>query len=61
MKRPNSTGNLYRRYKNMAALVKSGFAFFAVLNEHETLMENKFTGLRIIYDDRTGNHRVVEE
>lgn len=45
----------------MNTLVNSGFSFFAALDEHQTLMENKYTGLRIIFDDRTGRHEVAAE
>ena len=45
----------------MSALVKSGFAFFCALDDYRTIFENKFTGLRVIYDSRTDSHEVIRE
>lgn len=45
----------------MDMLVKCGFCFLSALDEYRTLMENKFTGLCVIYDDRTRSHRVLGE
>lgn len=43
----------------MALLINCGFCFFAELDEYRTIFENKFTGLRLIYDSRTGSHKVM--
>ena len=45
----------------MKELVKSGFCFWAALDEHRTIMENKFTGLRVLWDDRTRSFYVLED
>ena len=45
----------------MSTLIKSGFAFFRALDEYRTIFENKFTGLRVIYDSRTDSHEVIRE
>lgn len=45
----------------MSTLIKSGFAFFRALYEYRTIFENKFTGLRVIYDSRTDRHEVIRE
>lgn len=44
----------------MALLIDCGFCFFAELDEYRTIFENKFTGLRLIYDSRTGGREVME-
>lgn len=45
----------------MKTLVNSGFAFLKELNNGEILMENKFTGLRLIFNENTKKYRVVED
>jgi hypothetical protein len=42
------------------ALYKSGFAFFRELAPGLVEFENKFTGLRIIYDVKSGTKTVRE-
>ena len=44
----------------MKELVKSGFVFFAALDEYRTIFENKFTGLRVLWDDRTRSFVVLD-
>lgn len=43
----------------MKTLVNSGFCFFAALDEYRTIFENKFTGLRVLWDDRTRSFSVI--
>ena len=45
----------------ISTLIKSGFAFFRALDDYRTIFENKFTGLRVIYDSRTDSHEVIRE
>lgn len=45
----------------MEALYKSGFAFFKELGQGIIEFENKFTGLRVIYDAKTGTTTTREE
>lgn len=42
----------------MEALYKSGFAFFKELAPGVVEFENKFTGLRIVYDVKRGTRTV---
>lgn len=44
----------------MDALYKSGFAFFRELSPGLMEFENKFTGLRVVYDVKTGTKTVRE-
>ena len=44
----------------MDALYKSGYAFFADHGNGIVEFENKFTGLRILYDVKTGKKTVRE-
>lgn len=41
-------------------LTKSGFCFLEQLSNRKTLMENKFTGLRVIYNSRNDTYEVVK-
>lgn len=45
----------------MDMLYASGYAFFRELSPGPIEFENKFTGLRIIYDVKTGTKKVREE
>lgn len=45
----------------MEKLIKSGFAFFAFLSDDKIIMENKFTGLRVLFDDSSKTWSVMEE
>ena len=42
-------------------LVASGYAFLKELNENETLLENKFTGLRVVFNTSRNSYKVIEE
>lgn len=44
----------------MDMLYKSGFAFLRELGDGKIEFENKFTGLRLVYDVRTGEKTVGE-
>lgn len=44
----------------MENLYKSGFAFFADRGDGLVEFENKFTGLRLVYNVRTGEKTVGE-
>ena len=44
----------------MDMLYKSGFAFLRGLGDGKIEFENKFTGLRLIYNVRTGEKSVKE-
>ena len=44
----------------MDMLYKSGFAFFRDHGNGTIEFENKFTGLRVLYDVRTGQKSVKE-
>lgn len=44
----------------MENLYRSGFAFFADRGNGHIEFENKFTGLRLIYNVRTGEKSVKE-
>lgn len=40
-------------------LVQSGFCFFAELSGGKIILENKYTGLRILWDDETQTYTVL--
>lgn len=44
----------------MDMIYKSGFAFLRDLGNGKIEFENKFTGLRLVYDVRTGEKSVKE-
>ena len=44
----------------MDILYKSGFAFFKDHGDGVVEFENKFTGLRVVYDTKTGKRTVRE-
>lgn len=44
----------------MDVLYKSGFAFFKDHGDGVVEFENKFTGLRLLYDTKTGKRTVRE-
>lgn len=44
----------------MDMLYKSGFAFLRELGDGKIEFENKFTGLRLVYNVRTGEKTVGE-
>lgn len=44
----------------MDILYKSGFAFFKDHGDGVVEFENKFTGLRLMYDTKTGKRTVKE-
>lgn len=44
----------------MDILYKSGFAFFKDHGDGVVEFENKFTGLRLVYDTKTGKRTVRE-
>lgn len=43
----------------MSALIKSGFCFFADLGNDKMIFENKFTGLRVMWDDTNKTYSVI--
>lgn len=45
----------------MDAIYRSGFAFFADHGNGVVEFENKFTGLRLLYDVKTGTKMVKED
>ncbi len=45
----------------MNRLINSGFCFLADLGDHKTLMENKFTGLRVIWDASSWTYTVLAD
>lgn len=45
----------------MDAIYKSGFAFFADHGNGVVEFENKFTGLRLLYDVKSGTKMVKED
>lgn len=44
----------------MDIIYRSGFAFFKDLGNGMIEFENKFTGLRLVYDTKTGKRTVKE-
>jgi len=44
----------------MDIIYKSGFAFLRELGDGRVEFENKFTGLRLVYDTKTGRRTVQE-
>ena len=44
----------------MDIIYKSGFAFLRELGDGRIEFENKFTGLRLVYDTKTGRRTVQE-
>lgn len=43
----------------MRALIRGGFTFLKELDNGKILMENKFTGLRVIYDEQDDTWEVL--
>lgn len=41
-------------------ILASGFAFLKKLNDTETVYENKFTGLWLVYDASHNSYKVVD-
>lgn len=44
----------------MEILRASGFCFFKQIDEDRQLLENKFTGLLVIYNSKNDTYKVVE-
>ena len=44
----------------MDIIYKSGFAFLRELGDGRVEFENKFTGLRLVYDTKTGKRTAKE-
>ena len=44
----------------LPAILASGFAFLKKLNDTETIYENKFTGLWLVYDASHNSYRVID-
>lgn len=44
----------------MNILVKSGFTFFKDLENGKIILENKFSGLRLLYDEQSGTWETIE-
>lgn len=42
------------------AILASGYAFLKKLSDTETIYENKYTGLWIVFDTSHNSYRVVE-
>lgn len=42
-------------------LIASGYAFLKSINENETVLENKFTGLRVVFNTSRNSYKVIEE
>lgn len=40
-------------------ILSSGFSFLKKLNDTETIYENKFTGLWLVYDASHNSYRVI--
>lgn len=45
---------------NLDSILSSGYAFLKKLNDTETIYENKFTGLWLVYDMSHNSYRVME-
>lgn len=45
---------------NLESILASGYAFLKKLNSTETIYENKFTGLWLVFDASHNTYRVVE-
>ena len=45
----------------LETVVNSGYAFLKQVNDSKTIYENKFTGVRLVYDFDLGSFRVLEE
>ena len=43
----------------LRAIISSGFAFLKNLNDTETIYENKFTGLWIVYNSKFDSYKVI--
>ena len=41
-------------------LISSGYAFLKSLSDNETVLENKFTGLRVVYNITRDSYKVLE-
>lgn len=44
---------------NYDTLISCGYAFLKEVNETETILENKFTGLRVMYDFTRNSFEVI--
>ena len=47
-------------YSKIETIINSGYAFFKQLNDNETIYENKFTGMRLLYDFSREVYTVME-
>ena len=48
------------RSANLESILSSGYAFLKKLSDTETIYENKFTGLWLVYDTSHNSYRVME-
>lgn len=46
-------------FENIETVVKSGYAFLKQINDTETIYENKFTGVRLVYNFGCGSYKVI--
>ena len=45
----------------LETILSSGYAFLKKLSDTETIYENKYTGLWLVFDTSHNSYRVVEE
>lgn len=50
---------MYHRRK-IEEVVSSGYAFLKQISESKSIYENKFTGLRLLYDFDLNSYKVLE-
>ena len=50
---------MYHRRK-IEEVVSSGYAFLKQISESKSIYENKFTGVRLLYDFDMGSYQVME-
>ena len=47
-------------FAKIESIVNSGYAFLKQINDSKTIYENKFTGVRLLYDFDMGSYQVIE-
>lgn len=47
-------------YRTIDDLINSGYAFFKQITGNKVIYENKFTGMRLLYDFGYGSYKILD-
>lgn len=47
-------------YRKIDELINSGYSFFRQISGSRVIYENKFTGMRLLYDFNFGSYKILE-